>query len=295
MSNLRRSALYVPGDSEKMIRRSASSISDMLLLNLEDGVALSKKDLARDLVRGALRGVDFGAREKVVRVNSLNTGDGRRDLAAVIPARPDGICLPKVEKAGDIQAADDTVRELENSHGISPGTIQLHAMIESAAGVLHSQDIAAASPRMASLIFGSADYADDVRCQPGDDRIELLFALQMIVNSARSAGIDGIDAPCFDLRNQALLVKESTQARHLGFSGKSALHPDQLAAINRAFDITDEEVAWAERVLTELDEAENSGKALSTMDGRLIDNPHRRIAERILSQKTLRIARIQKD
>lgn len=108
---------------------------------------------------------------------------------------------------------------------------------------------------MASLIFGSADYAADVRCQPGEDRAELMLALQMIVASARSAGIEAIDAPCFDIRDRALLARESAQARRLGFDGKSALHPDQLEVINRAFDVTPEEVAWAEKTIAELDRA----------------------------------------
>jgi citrate lyase subunit beta / citryl-CoA lyase len=285
MSNLRRSALYVPGDSEKMIRRSAISISDMLLLNLEDGIALSRKDLARDTIANALKGMDFGNREKVVRINGLSTDAGQMDLAVIAPCKPDGICLPKVENSSEIRAADSAIGKFEAAHAIPAGSIQLHAMIESAAGVLHAEEIAHASPRVSSLIFGSADYASDLRCQPGEDRGELLFALQMIVHCARSAGIDAIDAPCFDLKNHDLLIKESTQARRLGFTGKSALHPDQLSVINKIFDVTNEEIVWAKKVLAELDAAENRGRALSTMEGQLIDNPHRRIAERILNIK----------
>jgi len=285
ISNLRRSALYVPGDSERMIQKSAASLADMLVLNLEDGVAYSKKDLARANVIEALGKGVFGNHEVVVRVNSLTTETGRKDLSAVVRAGLDGICLPKIEKADEIRAASSAIQDFEKAQALPEGTIRLHAMIESAAGVLHSADIAGASSRMSSLIFGSADYASDVRCRPSDDRVELLLALQMIVNAARSLGIDAIDAPCFDIRNRGLLEKESAQARRMGFSGKSALHPEQLPIINRAFDITDEDVAWAERVLAELDEAENRGKALSTLDGRLIDNPHRAAAEWILSRK----------
>jgi citrate lyase subunit beta/citryl-CoA lyase len=199
--------------------------------------------------------------------------------------RPDGICLPKVEKAADIQTAESAIRQLESGNGPAEGGISLHAMIESAAGLLNSAEIANASPRMASLIFGSADYVNDLRCRPGEDRAELMLALQWIVTSARSAGIDSIDAPCFDLRNRDLLERESVQARRIGFDGKSVLHPDQLATINRIFDVTPEEIAWAEKVVLELDEAEIRGKALTTMDGRLVDNPHRAAAERILRRK----------
>jgi citrate lyase subunit beta/citryl-CoA lyase len=285
IGNFRRSALYVPGDSEKMLRRCATVSSDMLLLNLEDGVALSQKDMARDNVAKALQCIDFGAREIVVRINSLNTETGLRDLAGIVPHRPDGICLPKVENALEIRAADSAILELEVGKGISEGSIRLHAMIESARGLLHAQEIAAASPRMASFVFGSADYANDVRCRPGEDRLELLLALQMIVTSARAWGIDAIDAPCFEIHNRDLLRREAAHARRLGFDGKSALHPDQLAIINQVFDVTPEEIAWAERAIAELDEAENRGKALTTIGGKLLDNPHRAAAQRILSRR----------
>ena len=175
--NLRRSALYVPGDSEKMLRRSAVVPSDMLLLNLEDGVALSKKGMARDNIANALQNIDFGNHEIVVRINPLGTGIGMKDLATMVPLHPQGICLPKVEEAAEVRAADEAILKLELSHGISQGSIKLHAMIESARGLLRSPEIASASPRMASMIFGSADYANDVRCQPGEDRVEVLFAL----------------------------------------------------------------------------------------------------------------------
>jgi citrate lyase subunit beta/citryl-CoA lyase len=282
---LRRSALFVPGDSGKMLQRSAAVASDMLLLNLEDGVSIAQKANARKNVASALRSIDFGDREIVVRINPLDTEIGLNDLADVVPLHPDGICLPKVETAMEIRTAEDIIRKLEIRHGLPEGCINLHAMIESAAGLMHSAEIAASSPRMSSLIFGSADYASDVRCLPGEDRIELMLVLQWIVTSARAAGIDAIDAPCFDFRNADLLRREASQARRMGFTGKSALHPDQLAIINQEFDATPEEIAWAERTIAELDSAENRGKALSTMDGKLVDNPHRAIAERILGRR----------
>jgi citrate lyase subunit beta/citryl-CoA lyase len=284
----RRSVLYVPGDSEKMLLRSAAMPSDLLLLNLEDGVAASQKDLARETVKQALQQVDFGAHEVVVRVNGPETETGQRDLAAVVARNIDGICLPKIEKKEEIQDVDCAVREMEIRSRIPEGTVRLHAMIESAAGVLNSAEIAAASPRMASLIFGSADYANDIRCRPGQDRLEFLLAMQMMVVACRAAGIDAIDAPCFDLKDLDALSRESDSARRLGFDGKSALHPDQLPVINQAFDVTEEEVAWAEKVLAELDEAEKRGKALSTLNGSLIDNPHRAAAVRVLRRRNSR-------
>ncbi len=284
-NNLRRSALYVPGDSEKMLQKCTAVDSDMLVLNLEDGVASSQKSTARRNVANAIKKVGYGNREIVVRVNSLSSDTGRSDVAEIIPCKPDGLCLPKVEDTEEIRAADQYILELETRHGLPEGGIGLHAMIESAQGLLRASEIGAAVPRMSSLIFGSADYANDIRCQPGEDRAELALALQMIVISARASGIDAIDAPCFDIRNNDLLYKEAVGARRMGFDGKSALHPGQLEIINRIFEITDEEIAWAKKALAELDAAENKGRALTTMEGKLIENPHRAAALRILSRR----------
>jgi citrate lyase subunit beta/citryl-CoA lyase len=281
-TDFRRSFLYVPGDSERMLQKAVGVNSDVLVLNLEDGVSSAKKDAARENVARALKTIDFGNHEVVVRINPLNSSLGQNDLEAIVPCRPDGICLPKVEGAADVAETEKAIGDLERSHGLREGSVLLHAMIESAAGVLRAPDISISSPRMASLVFGSADYINDVHCRPEDDRSELLLALQLIVTSARAAGIDAMDAPCFDIRNSALLQSEALQARRLGFSGKSALHPDQLEIINRIFDVTSEEIAWAARVIAELDEAENRGRALTTFEGKLLDNPHRLAAERIL-------------
>ncbi len=288
ITGMRRSSLYVPGDSEKMLGKSAGADADLILLNLEDGVAASVKDRARDNVVRALASLDFGSREVVVRVNGIGTEAGARDLAAVLPLKPDGICLPKVQGAAEIRAAGETLRALEAANGIDSGKTAIHAMIESAAGVLKSAEIAGASSRMASLIFGSADYAMDVRCRPGENREELALALQGLVLAARAAGIDAIDAPCFDIRNEELLRRECTQARRLGFDGKNALHPGQLKTINEMFDATPEEVAWATEVLAGMAEAEGRGRSVALLDGRLIDDPHRAVAERILRRHAAR-------
>jgi citrate lyase subunit beta/citryl-CoA lyase len=205
----------------------------------------------------------------------------------MVPCRPDGICLPKVESAAEISAADIAVLELEQGYGVAEGELRFHAMIESARGLLQAPAIAAASPRLATLIFGSADFIQDVRCDPGADRVELLLALEHIVLAARAAGLDAIDAPCFELRDQDRLRREATQARRIGFDGKSALHPAQLEIINQVFEVTSDQIAWAEKVVAELNQAEARGRALSTLDGMLIDNPHRAAADRILRRAAL--------
>jgi citrate lyase subunit beta/citryl-CoA lyase len=287
ITGLRRSLLYVPCDNEKMIQKAARVSADMLLLNLEDGVAPAYKEQARSQAVRALTSIDFGRREVVVRINSLATELGKEDLAAVLVCRPDGICLPKVESPEQVRFAAQILSAMEEAHGLAAGATRIHAMIESAAGILSSREIGASSDRMASLIFGSADYCADVRCLAGPERQELALALQFLVTGARAASIAAVDAPCFEIRNELRLRQEAGQGRRIGFDGKSALHPGQLPAINECFDVTDEEIRWAEKVLAELNRAEIRGRALSTLEGQLIDNPHRTAAEHILERARL--------
>jgi len=287
ITGLRRSCIFVPGDSERMLAKSPTIPADVLLLNLEDGVSASMKDAARANVVRALRSLDFGNREVVVRVNSLVPGTGIQDLQQVVPARPDGVCIPKVESIETVREAEELLAALEKNSRIDPGTLKLHAMIETSRGVLRAAEIAAASGRMATLIFGSADYAKDIGCRPGEDRAELFMALQMIVTAARAGGIEAIDAPCFDIRNLERLRRETQQAQRTGFDGKSALHPGQLPVINEIFDVSEDEVVWARRVIQELDEAEGRGRSLTMLDGQLIDDPHRLAAQRILRRASL--------
>ncbi|HSW40276.1 MAG TPA: aldolase/citrate lyase family protein, partial [Acidobacteriota bacterium] len=135
---VRRSMLYVPGDSEKMLQKAALLPADVILLNLEDGVAAAKKTAARENVARALNSVDYGRREKLVRINPFDTETGILDLSAIIPSRPDGICFPKVETAGAVISAAAGISRLEAECGIKEGSVRIHAMIESAVGVVHA-------------------------------------------------------------------------------------------------------------------------------------------------------------
>jgi citrate lyase subunit beta/citryl-CoA lyase len=265
-----------------MLAKARECPADLMLYNLEDGVAPAAKDRARQNVVDVLKSADPDAHEVIVRINSLASETGLEDLAAIVPCRPHGICIPKVEEPDEIDHADASIRELETRCGLARGVTRLHAMIETAGGVLNAGKIARASARMTALIFGSADYSAQVRCRPSADRMEMMLALQWIVTSARAAGIASIDAPCFDLENTELLRSESAQSRNIGFDGKSALHPRQLEIINAVFDVTEEEALWAERVIAKLDAAEKEGRSLSTIDGGLVEDPHRISAERIL-------------
>jgi citrate lyase subunit beta/citryl-CoA lyase len=278
-TRLRRSLLYVPGDREEMLRGAARRGADGLILNLEDAVAETHKEMARAAVVSAIQARGFGACEVIVRVNPLDTAHGYRDLLAVAPAGPNAILLPKVKDPEAVRFAAWTVERLEAIHDLPPGRIRLMCMIESAAGVLAAAEIARAHPRVSALLFGAADYTEDVGCALTEDRRALAAALAGVVLAARAAGIGAIDAPHMRPTDAEGLRTAAFQARELGFDGKSAIHPAQIATINAVFSPSEAEIAWAGRVLTAL----GAGAGADLLDGELIEAPHVSRARRILA------------
>jgi citrate lyase subunit beta/citryl-CoA lyase len=279
--------LYVPGDREAMLAKAATRGADALILNLEDAVAPDRKDLARQAVATALRTIDLAAAEVVVRVNPPDTDAGYRDLLAITPLGPDAILLPKTRTPEEARFAAWTVERLESLHGVAPGQVKIMCMVESAAGILAARAIATSHPRVAALLFGAADFCAEVGCvlmADGRPSSAVLHAASQLVLAARSAGIDAIDAPHMKIDDAEGLARSTTLAWELGFNGKSAIHPSQIAAINAAFSPNPEEIAWAGRVVTAL-RAEDSSLSLGAalLDGQLVEAPHLARARRILT------------
>lgn len=282
-STLHRSLLYVPGDREAMLAKAAGRGADGLILNLEDAVAAANKDAARSLVARALATLDFAGAEVIVRINPLATEAGQRDLAAVVPAGPDAILLPKVSSAEAVCAAAAALAQLEAEAGLPTGRTKLMCMIESAAGVIAAAEIAACDPRVAALIFGANDLAEDLGCAPAPGQGILLHAACQVVLAARAAGVDAIDTPHMAIGDAEGLARSAALARDLGFAGKSAIHPGQVAAINAAFAPTPEQVRWAERVLALVPDGNEAALGAALLDGQLIEAPHVARAKRILA------------
>lgn len=281
----RRSLLYVPGDREAMLAKAPNRGADGLILNLEDAVAPANKDAARAAVVRALVELDFGSAEVCVRINPPETDAGQRDLAAIVPAGPDAIVLPKVGSVEAVRDAVTVVARLEAVAGLPASRVRLMCMIESAAGVLAAAAIAACDPRVTALIFGANDLAEDLGCAPAPGQGLLLHAACQVVLAACAAGIDAIDTPHMNIQDPAGLSGSARLARDLGFAGKSAIHPAQVAAINAAFSPTAEQVAWAERVLALVPDGNERGLGAALLDGQLIEAPHLARARRILALK----------
>lgn len=271
-----RSMLFAPGNQPRLVSKVGTFGSDAVILDLEDAVPHSEKAATRPAVRAALATL-AGGPLRYVRVNALDSGLLFDDLAAIVCPDLDGIVLPKVDTPEDLVTAETRLAELEQSAGLEPGQIDLLPLIESARGVLNARAIAEAGRRVRRLGFGAGDFRRDVAVtfsgtlwEP--DGLELLFARSQIVLVSRAAGLEPpIDTVWLDVRDHAGLEQDALAARRIGFGGKCAIHPGQIPIINRIFSPSEEEIAYARRVVEAFERAEAEGSASIAVDGRLVD------------------------
>lgn len=282
MERLRRTMLFVPGRNERLLLKGLGLDVDSLILDLEDSVTLDDKASAREAVAEILRSADFKGREKVVRINSILTEYGRSDIPVVIKGRPDTLLLPKINRPEDILDCDALLTEAEKREDLSPGSIGLMALIETPWGIVNVDAIAFASLRMNGLLFGAADYTRETRGKITPDRFELYYPMIRILLAARVAGIDAIDTPCFNIKDQEGLERHARQAKDMGYDGKAIIHPSQVEVVNRVFTPTVEEGTYAKRVIEAFEKAKAEGRGATELDGQLIENIHVAMAQCIL-------------
>jgi citrate lyase subunit beta / citryl-CoA lyase len=283
MARLRRTLLFTPGGNEKILGKGLGLGVDGLILDLEDSVSPDKKDSARLAVAEALKTADFGKKEKVVRINALSTAYGAADLETVLRAGPDTLLVPKVDRAEDIRDYDRRMSAIEAQEGIVSGSIGLIALIESAWGVVNIESIALASPRITGLLFGAADFTRDTHGLITADRQELVYPMMRILLAARIAGIDALDTPYFDIKDPAGLERHSLQAKAMGYDGKALIHPGQVDVVNKVFTPSAAELTQAHRIIEVFEKAREEGKGAAQLDGKLVENVHVAMAERLLS------------
>ncbi len=284
---LRRSLLFVPGSAPEWIATAAAGASDGLILDLEDAVAPGQKTRAREWVVAALRRVDFCGRERIVRINPLESAHGEADLAAVVPVAPDALLLPKVRGLDDLARADREVGRLEAEAGLEPGRIRFHLLIETVEGVMNAPTVARGSPRNVGLLFGAADLMRETGGRLGPGRASELYALSRVLLAARAGGLAAIDTPYVDLREAAGIEAHTRFAADLGYDGKAVIHPNQVEIVNRLFTPTPEAIAAARRILAAYEDALAEGSGALSLEGQFIDAAHVDIA-----QATLRRARL---
>jgi citrate lyase subunit beta/citryl-CoA lyase len=284
---LRRSLLFVPGSTPERIAKAIATEADGVILDLEDAVAPVQKPQAREWVVAALRRVDFRGHERVVRVNPLEGPYGRDDLAAVVPAAPDALLLPKAGSAAELRRIDDEVTRLERAAGFEPGRIRFHLLIETVVGVLDVAALARGSPRNAALFFGAGDLVRETRGRLVPSRASELYGLSQVLFAARAAGLDALDTPYFELGNAAGLEAHTRFAADLGYDGKAVIHPKQIEVVNRLFTPSPEAIAEARRVVAAYEEAEAAGAGALSLGGQFIDAVHVAIARETLTRARL--------
>jgi len=292
--SVRRTELACPAHSLKMMAKAAASEADEVIFDLEDGCALSQKVEARKALIEALNSLDFKGKIRAFRPNGIRTKFFYRDLIEVVEsagANIDVMVLPKVQEASDVLFADLLLTQIEQNVGLAVGRIRLEALIESAKGVLHAEQIAASTPRLASLIFGVADYGGDIGSrEPVREQFALYhYPKAKTVAAARAAGIDVIDSITLQFRDLEQCERDAREAARMGFDGKWAIHPDQVPVINRVFTPTPEELTRAREILELYRKADaESGVGAIVYNNEMVDgaNLHIELRKLAIARKT---------
>ena len=271
----RRCLLFMPGDNLKKIQKGISLGVDSIVMDLEDGVALNRKSEARATIAAALRDLDFGRSERMVRLNPIGSGLELDDLAAVLPHHPASLMLPKVERAEQIQWVS---QQLEGTN------IRLLAIIETARGLVNLKEIATASDRLDALIFGAEDLAGDIGATRTQAGWEVFYARSAVVTYAAAFGLQAIDTLCTDFNDEAALIEDAQFGVQLGFSGKLAIHSKQVNVIQASFTPTAEQIAAAQRLVAVHAEQQAHGTGAFALDGKMIDMPAIRAAQQVLAK-----------
>lgn len=264
--------MFVPGNNPGMMQDAFIYSPDSIMLDLEDSVALAEKDTARLLVYNALRTVDYGGIEMVVRINPLNTPYGKKDIEAVVKAGADVVRMPKTETADEVREVEAEIERVEKEAG-RVGQTKIMAAIESALGVVNAYAIATASPRMMGIALGAEDYCANLKTQRTAEGIELLLARQTIVVAARAAGIDCIDTVFSNLNDMDGFRREVELIKKLGFDGKSVINPRQIPIVNEVFTPTQRDIDKAMTIVAAIHEAGRRGSGVIAVGGKMIDRP----------------------
>jgi citrate lyase subunit beta/citryl-CoA lyase len=286
----RRSKLITPALRRDLLEKAAASGTDVVHIELEDGVPAVHKESARESALKALLEIDWTGCEVWVRVNTPGTEDAGLDLEMVVPGAPHAVLIPKVRGPEDIDDVARLLSAAERRHGLRDGQIAIAAVIERIDGLSNVEAIAKAHPRMTALVLGTEDMSVEYgyRLDRKGRSFETLYLKSRCILAARLAGIDCIDAPHFHYRDIDGTRRAAAWSAQLGFSGKTCLTPPQVAPVNEAFEPSAEEIAWARRVLDALDEAASNDLSVAVSDGMMVDAPHALQAQRILERAVTR-------
>ena len=270
---MRRSMLFLPGNTPNIIVNGDALGADNVILDLEDAVSPDQKDAARILVRNAIKAIGFDNVELTVRINSLDTPYWKDDLEEIVPLSPDLIMPTKVNSAADVLTLDAAIAGIEKKCGLDAGTVKLIPLIETAQGLENAAAIAAACPRVAAIFLGAEDLTADLRCPRTKEGTEIFYARSRMVSAARAAGVDVYDTPFTDVNDDEGIVRDAQFARSMGFTGKACISPRHVRAVNEAFSPTQKEIDYAYEVLEAIRQAKEQGRGAISLHGKMIDKP----------------------
>lgn len=270
---MRRSMLFLPGNTPNIIINGEILGADAVILDLEDAVAPTEKDSARILVRNAIQLMGFGKCEVIVRINSTDTDFWMKDLDAIIPVKPNLIMPPKIGCAEDVQRVDEYITKLEEKLGMEKNSVKLIPLIETALGVENAFSIASSTERVAAIFLGGEDLTADLHCKRTKEGNEIGYARSRMVMAARAAGVDVYDTPFTDVNDDEGIYTDSRYAKSLGFTGKASISPRHVKAINEVFSPTMQEIDYAYEVMEAIRIGKAQGKGAVALRGKMIDAP----------------------
>ena len=265
----RRSFIFCPGNRPDMIPKALKSGADMVCIDLEDAIIPEHKSLSRIETVKAFEDIDYPKGvETLIRINDVNSEDGKKDIDLILNANntASGLMLPKIQSIEEIITLENKIKEKNKD-------LNLHIIIETNQGLENAWSIAHSSSLIKSLLFGGVDMSADLGCN--GDWFSLLYARSRVVHAAAGAGIDSIDVPFLDLEDMEGMNTEAQKSKNLGFSGKGSIHPKQIEQLNKVFTPSEEEIAYANKVIKAFNEASDG---LVVVDGKLIEKPVLRTA-----------------
>ncbi len=282
----RRALLFMPGDDSRKIEKAARLDVDSIIMDLEDGVALSQKEAARTITASALHQTDFGHRERLVRLNAVEDNTiFRQDLEATIEGRPDGYVIPKVASAAQLLAVDALLHQFEQAMDLPPHSIELIAIIENAMGVVRLREICEATPRLKALAFGAEDLAGDMGAVRTSEGREAWYAQGAVVLHAKAYGLQAIDTPFIDLSaDDSVLAAQTERTMQMGYTGRFAIHPRQVPVIQQIFTPTAAQIDQARRLIDAHEQHQRDQTGVFVLDGKMVDMPMVRAAQGILER-----------
>src|SRR6266542_1073764 len=280
----RRALLYMPGDERRKIEKATTLGVDCICMDMEDGVAITRKAEARAVIAEAVKQLDFGKSERCVRINGIGSGFERYDLAAALATNPDSIVVPKIETGEQVKWVSEHMETYELATSRSIGRTRLLVGVESAKGVLNLREIARADRRLAAIIFGAEDYAASIGATRTKEATEVLYARSAVVTACAANDLQAIDMVYIDFHDIDGLRLEAQQGAGLGFSGKQIIHPNQVAAVQEAFTPSDEAIEYAKRIVKSFEASQEEGKGAYALDGKMIDMPLLKNAQKVLER-----------